>query len=263
MPPLTLAEEQAASALSTLEQRDVAAALRLSLQTSWESDEESEEEVGESEEEAEQEQEEEKKEHAAAVDEKDGWSMQLHDIDVPLPRLRHHQNRAPPLDTTPLQLLQHFLPQHLMEEFAQHTNDAAPHDWKHTSAQELYAFLGVHIYMGIDRLPATHLYWSEAFHHPFITSLFSRDRFLQLLRYFRIVPAPVVGAARNPIPYVRVLAAKLNQSFAAHFTPTHFLTLDEAMVAFKGRSPIKQYIPSISFACRSLFKTIPVSNCWS
>lgn len=263
LPPLTLAEEQAASALSTLEQRDVAAALRLSLQTSWESDEESEEEVGESEEEAEQEQEEEKKEHAAAVDEKDGWSMQLHDIDVPLPRLRHHQNRAPPLDTTPLQLLQHFLPQHLMEEFAQHTNDAAPHDWKHTSAQELYAFLGVHIYMGIDRLPATHLYWSEAFHHPFITSLFSRDRFLQLLRYFRIVPAPVVGAARNPIPYVRVLAAKLNQSFAAHFTPTHFLTLDEAMVAFKGRSPIKQYIPSISFACRSLFKTIPVSNCWS
>ena len=38
--PLSLAEEQAASAFSLLEQRDVAAALRLSLQASWDSDEE-------------------------------------------------------------------------------------------------------------------------------------------------------------------------------------------------------------------------------
>jgi hypothetical protein len=139
--------------------------------------------------------------------------------------------------------LQYFLPQQLMEEFAQHTNDAAPRDWRSTTASELYAFLGVHIYMGIDRLPSTELYWSQTFGHPFITTLFSRDRFKQLLRYFRIVPAPVDAAPRNPIPHVRALAEKLNASFAAHFTPTQHLTIDEAMVAYKGRSPIKQYIP--------------------
>ncbi len=38
--PLSLAEEQAAVTLSALEQRDIAAALRLSLQDSWDSDEE-------------------------------------------------------------------------------------------------------------------------------------------------------------------------------------------------------------------------------
>src|SRR5680860_1158943 len=38
--PLSLAEEQAAVALSVLEHRDVADALRLSLQDSWNSDEE-------------------------------------------------------------------------------------------------------------------------------------------------------------------------------------------------------------------------------
>ena len=38
--PVSLAEEQAAEALSALEQRDVAAALRLSLHSSWEDDEE-------------------------------------------------------------------------------------------------------------------------------------------------------------------------------------------------------------------------------
>jgi hypothetical protein len=243
-PSVSLADEQAAEVLSQLEQRDVAAALRSSLASSWECDEEDDDAVAEEEADEEAEEEKEKKEEAEPEEEKDGWSKELHDIDVPLPRLRHLQNRPPPADATPMQLLQLFLPQQLMEEFAQHTNAAAPHDWRHTTAAELYVFLGVHIYMGIDRLQQTEMYWSQTFSHPFVTRLFSRDRFKQLLRYFRVVPAPVAAAPRHPIPHVRALAEKLNASFAAHFTPTEHLTLDEAMCAWKGRSPIKQYIPS-------------------
>jgi hypothetical protein len=227
-----------------LEQRDVIAAMRLSLATSWESDEEEGELLVESEEEEEPPEEEEKKEQPASEEDDDGWTRELHDIDVPLPRLRHLQNRPPPANITPMQLFQYFMPQQLMEEFAHHTNAAAPHNWRHTTAQELYAFLGVHIFMGIDRLPSIEMYWSTGYQHSTITSIFSRDRFKQLRRYFLIVPAPVDAAPRNPIPHVRALAEKLNQSFAAHFTPTKHLTLDEAMVAYKGRSPIKQYIPS-------------------
>lgn len=242
--PLSLAEEQAASALSLLEQRDIAAALRLSLHDSWDSDEEKEELVAEAEEEEPVDQEEVKEEQPASDEVKDGWSTELHDIDVPLPRLRHLQNRPPAVDASPFALLQLFLPQRLMEEFAQHTNDAAPHDWRATTAAELYAFLGVHLFMGIDRLPSIDMYWSQEYQHSTVTSRFSRDRFKQLLRFFRVVPAPVAAAPRSPIPHVRALAEKLNASFAAHFTPTQHLTLDEAMCAYKGRSPIKQYIPS-------------------
>ena len=242
--PLSLAEEQANEALSAFELRDVAAALRLSLHSSWEDEDEDGEILVESDEEDEPPAEEEKKEEPLPEDDDDGWSRQLHDIDVPLPRLRHLENRAPPASTTPLQLFQYFIPQQLMEEFAHHTNAAAPHDWGHTTAQELYAFLGVHLFMGIDRLPSIEMYWSAGYQHSTITSIFSRDRFKQLLRYFRVVPAPVDASPRNPIPHVRALAEKLNQSFAAHFIPTQHLALDEAMVAYKGRSSIKQYIPS-------------------
>ncbi len=243
-PPVSLAEEQANEALSALELRDVAAALRLSLHNSWEEEDEEGEMLVESDEEEEPPEEEEKKEQPAPQEEDNGWTRELHDVDVPLPRLRHLQNRAPPANITPLQLFQYFMPQRLMEEFAQHTNAAAPHDWRHTTAQELYAFLGVHLFMGIDRLPSIEMYWSAGYQHSTITSIFSRDRFKQLRRYFRIVPAPIDAAPRNPIPHVRALAEKLNQSFAAHFIPTQHLSLDEAMVAYKGRSPIKQYIPS-------------------
>jgi hypothetical protein len=108
----------------------------------------------------------------------------------------------------------------------------------------MYAFLGAHLFMGIDRLPRTELYWSETFGHPLLTSLFSRDRFKQLLRFFRVVAPDEDAADRNPLPHVRALAAKLNASFTAHAHPSQHLTLDEAMAAYKGRSSIKQYIPS-------------------
>jgi hypothetical protein len=88
------------------------------------------------------------------------------------------------------------------------------------------------------------MYWSQTFGHPLITALFSRDRFKQLLRFFRVVTLAEDAADRNPLPHVRSLAATLNASFAAHAAPSQHLTLDEAMVAYKGRSPIKQYIPS-------------------
>ena len=241
--PLSLAEEQAASALSLLEQRDVAAALRLSLQDSWDSDEGKSGADSDHEAESSSSDEEEEKKAAAPAEQEEEWTRELHDMALPLPRLRHQRQPIPEEDT-PFRLLQRFLPPALMEEFAQHTNAAAPHGWRPTSAAELYAFVGAHLFMGIDRLPRTHMYWSQTFGHPLLTTLFSRDRFMQLLRFFRVSALDEAAADRDPLPHVRSLAAKLNASFAAHASPSHRLTLDEAMAAFKGRSPIKQYIPS-------------------
>src|SRR5690242_4468906 len=77
-----------------------------------------------------------------------------------------------PPNASNLDLLQLFLPSRIINEFVQHTNNAAPHDWRHTTIQEVYAFIGVHIFMGIDRLPETEMYWSLDFGHPTVTSLF-------------------------------------------------------------------------------------------
>ena len=227
-----------------MEQRDVAAALRSSLRGSWDSDQEHSDAEAEEEAASSSSEEEEEKKGAAPAEQEAEWTSMLHDIAVPLPHLRHQRQPPLPADASPFDLLQLFLPQQLMEEFAQHTNDAAPHDWRPTTAAELYAFLGVHLFMGIDRLPRTELYWSETFGHPLITSLFSRDRFKQLLRFFRVVALDEAAVARDPLSHIRSLAVRLNASFAAHFTPQQRLALDEAMVAFKGRAKIKQYIPS-------------------
>jgi len=194
--PLSFAEEQAAATLSLLERRDLAAALRLSLNDDWNSDEEKSGTDSDDDAEAAVQSEEEAMEDAAPVEETGNWTSNLRDIVPPLTRLRHPR-QPPPSDATPLQLLQRFLPHSLMEEFARHTNASAPHDWRPTTAAELYAFLGVHLFMGIARLPRTEMYWSSTFANPLVTSLFTRDRFKQLLRFFRVVAPDEAAADRN------------------------------------------------------------------
>jgi hypothetical protein len=250
LPPLSLAEEQAASALSRWEERDVADALLSSLRDSWSDEEEESDAAEESEEEEEEgeeeeEEEEEKKQAVPAVDE-GGWSAAVCDFPSAAHYTRSGGSGRPlrvAADSTPFDLLQLFLPLRLVEEFAHHTNAAAPFGWRPTTAQELYAFLGVHIYMGIDRLPETELYWTGNYVHSFITNLFTRDRFKQIRRCFSVVEHDPDSQLRDPIAHVRALSVRLNASFAAHYKPSRELTMDEAMVAFKGRAGIKQYMP--------------------
>jgi hypothetical protein len=146
-----------------------------------------------------------------------------------------------------LEFLQLFLPRALMQQHAHWTTayarqQGADVTW-HTTADELYTFLGVHIYMGIVALPRLHMYWSAIYGQSFVTSLFSRRRFKELLRYHRVAPLPAPDAPANHLRHVRSFVDTLNASFRAHYSPSQYLTLDESMAAYQGRSPIKQYMP--------------------
>jgi len=187
---------------------------------------------------------EEEEKGAAAVE----WSAETTHVNVPpfaAPTGKQHGARQA---DSPLSFLQLFLPPGLLQHWADYTNDyaqqrGAEREWR-TTVEELYAFLGVHIYMGICPLPRWHMYWSELYQQPFVASVFPRCRFEQLLRYFHAAPPPPAAAARDPLSRIRPLVQSLQHSFPRHYAPSRCLTLDEAMVAFKGRSPIKQCIPS-------------------
>jgi hypothetical protein len=186
--------------------------------------------------------EEEEKEHAPV------WSTATADVRMPAfeaPSGKQHEARRA---QSPQSFLQLFLPTELMQQIAAHTTAyahtrGAAADWQ-TSASELYAFLGVHIFMGICPLPQWHMYWSAEFQQPFVASAFRRDRFEQLLRYFHVAPPHGGAAARDPFSRVRPLIRALQLSFARMYSPTQPLTVDECMVGFKGRHEAKQYIKS-------------------
>jgi hypothetical protein len=234
------AEEQAVLLLQAQELLDLRRAEAASLESDVE--EESPDEPSPPALDSSSEEEEEKEQPA------DAWSAETRHVNVPpfeAPTGKQHGARQA---ESPLSFLQLFLPPGLLQHWADYTNDyaqqrGAEREWR-TTAAELYAFLGVHIYMGICPLPRWHMYWSELYQQPFVAAAFPRWRFEQLLRYFHVAPPPPAAAAREPLSRIRPLIQSLQQSFPRHYAPSRCLTLDEAMVAFKGRSPIKQYIPS-------------------
>ena len=118
-----------------------------------------------------------------------------------------------------------------------------------TSEEEIRAYLGFCVLMGITKLPDLYDYWSttEALHNFAIASRIPRKRFLEIQRYLHfadnasIIPRGQegydrIGKARTVLDFIR-------KSFLTNFDPHMENAIDEAMVPFKGRSSLKQYVP--------------------
>lgn len=81
---------------------------------------------------------------------------------------------------------------------------------------------------------------SPAIHHQSI----STDRFAALLSYFHVAPLQRNDQEDDPLSRIRPFITHLNHVLGRYYAPSQYLTIDETMVAFKGRADIKQYIPS-------------------
>jgi hypothetical protein len=174
------------------------------------------------------------------------WTTAVHKITpvpfaAPFGPTRLRQSRTSPLD-----LFQVFLPPSLVQHLADCTNEYASSkiavEWTPTNTSELYCFIGLLVYMGIDHLPQLPMYWSGLYSHTFVSAAMSRDRFQQLVRYFHVSSQAQQQQNSDRLKKVRWFSQQLQKIFASHYNPSQVLTVDEAMVPFKGRSQIKQYI---------------------
>ena len=78
-------------------------------------------------------------------------------------------------------------------------------------------------------------------------SRISRDRFFELHRYLHFVDNSTLAAPGTPdydkLGKVRPIITKLSEQFGAVYEPGRDISIDEAMVPYKGRSSLKQYMP--------------------
>ena len=58
--------------------------------------------------------------------------------------------------------------------------------WRDVSLEEMLAFLGMNITMGVVNLHELHMYWSTnpVFEHPWFHTILTRNRFKQILCFF-------------------------------------------------------------------------------
>ena len=129
-----------------------------------------------------------------------------------------------------------------------HEGEGPPPTWE-TNTEEIKDYLGFAILMGINRLPDLYDYWStdEVFHYYPIASRIPRKRFLEIARFLHCADNRNFILRGEPghdrLAKVRPVIEFVRRSFLGNCNPYCENSIDEAMIRFKGRSTLKQYMP--------------------
>ena len=120
--------------------------------------------------------------------------------------------------------------------------------WFATTVEEMKAFLGLHAFFGVKKLPESSLYWSDDpwLGVPQVKNTMPRNRFDKLNQYLHLNDnsnaLPREDANYDKLFKVRPLLDAITKQFREVYNPAQNLSIDEAMIAFKGRLSIQQYM---------------------
>ena len=114
-----------------------------------------------------------------------------------------------------------------------------PGDWVDTYVEEIEAFIGMLIVMGVAKLPSLEMYWSSSdvdLAPSLIRNVMPRDRFRQLLRCLHVnaVDPSLVTCTPNydRLYKVRKLLDLVFPLFESAYTTHKELSIDEAMIPY-------------------------------
>ena len=151
-----------------------------------------------------------------------------------------------PVSTNPLEMFTIFFDAEVLDLIVRETNRYASQvlhgsetTWE-TDVQEIRAYLGFRILMGITRKPEIRDYWSrdEKLHYTPIASRITRDRFEEVTRYLHFVDNTSLPARgedgyhrlQKVLPIINLLKERFLKSYNPH--PQN--SIDEAMIPYKG-----------------------------
>ena len=145
----------------------------------------------------------------------------------------------------------------LLDDIAEQSNvyakevmgDEKFNSWPKITREELKAYLGFCVLMGINHLPALDDYWSKdpMYHYSPIADRITRDRFRDISRYLHFVENATLTPRGSPgydrLGKVRPVIDHLSSRFSDLYDPHREVAVDEAMIKFTGRSTLKQFMP--------------------
>ena len=158
---------------------------------------------------------------------------------------------------SPLEVFQLFFGDDLVQVIVEESNryarevmgDEKYDTWRVITADEVKAYLGFSILMGIVQLPSLDDYWKRdpLLHYAPIADRISRDRFRDISRYLHFVDNSTLSPRDSPgydrLGKIRPLINYFCTKFAELYNPHKEVAVDEAMIKFQGRSSLKQFMP--------------------
>ena len=153
-----------------------------------------------------------------------------------------------PISREPLEMFQHFFTDDLLSLIVRETNRYAAQclaatnntsTWE-TNLEEVKAYLGFMVVMGINRLPEIRDYWctDSKLHNSFIAARISRTRFEEVTRYLHFTNNDDLPLRDEPgfhrLQKVMSVIDELKKRFVGNYNPNTQNAIDEAMIPFKG-----------------------------
>lgn len=163
------------------------------------------------------------------------WSTTADPISIPIDTFVATRYHNPMRNESPFELLSLFLSLDLIKRIVgwmiEYSQMIAKTDFTIT-VNELYAYIAAHIYMGIDYLANTEMYWSGELRHSFIASLFTYQRYKDITACFIVTQPTDTNTVDTPELHTRFLFDLLNTEFPRHYHATQHLTIDGMHVSF-------------------------------
>ena len=187
------------------------------------------------------------------------WTDQLSDLSFPEFVSATGINFQFPNDPQPVDFFLAFVGNDLLDKIVTETNLYARQNLAGSPERlakfhpftlaEIKAFIGVNIIMGIAKLPCISLYWSsdDFFGNVGIKKVMSKNRFEEISKFLHFNDSSLEVARGTPghdrLFKVRPVIDYVRTKCENNFSPTKNLSVDEGMVAFKGRLSFRQYMP--------------------
>ena len=146
-----------------------------------------------------------------------------------------------------------FIPDTLVQSWVTETNRYATQSrivkpstmkWSDVTFEEILAYLGMLIAMGLVNLPSISDFFSTEpiLAHPWFPSILSRDRFQQINRYFHVSNETLYP--NDKLAKLRPVVDNAITKFRALWTPHREISIDEQMIGTRCRVGFIQYMPA-------------------
>lgn len=117
--------------------------------------------------------------------------------------------------------------------------------WTPVTRDEMEAFVGILVLMGIVKLPRFRMYWMEdsLLHQEGVTSVMPCDRLLQIWRYFHLADNSVAPARDTPgfdeLYRVREFLNIVSHDISTEYKLSRDISIDETMVPHKRQAVLQ------------------------
>lgn len=155
--------------------------------------------------------------------------------------------------TQPITIFEKFFPDYLIQLIVEQTNRYARYknskNWIEVNENDIRAYLGILILMGLNPLPDMELYWSSDsfYNNPEISRVFPIARFKKITENLHLndnsIEPPRDSINFDKLYKLKPLITTLNEVYQNEAYNSSVQSIDECMVKFKGRCSLKQYMP--------------------